>query len=62
MDEQQFEDTVAISAEVGFRLGHWIGRAGLIENAGGVGLDYLTLKDRLRSRREIWDFDRRTPT
>lgn len=58
VEEQEFKDTVAISAEVGFRLGHWIGRAGLIENTGGIGLDYLTLKDRLQLSAQFWHFDR----
>jgi phospholipid/cholesterol/gamma-HCH transport system substrate-binding protein len=58
VQEQEYKDTVAISAEVGFRLGHWIGRAGLIENTGGVGVDYLTLKDRLMLSAQLWNFDR----
>ncbi len=55
-DEAEFKDTVAFSAEVGYRLGNWIGRAGLIENSGGAGIDYLTLKDRLQFSAEMWDF------
>jgi phospholipid/cholesterol/gamma-HCH transport system substrate-binding protein len=54
-DEAQFKDSVAISAEVGYRIGHWVGRAGVIENSGGAGIDYLTLKDRLRFSAEMWD-------
>ncbi len=57
-DQQSYKDTVAFSAEVGYRLGQFIGRAGLIENSGGAGLDYLTLKDRLRFSADIWNFDR----
>jgi phospholipid/cholesterol/gamma-HCH transport system substrate-binding protein len=56
--ETEFKDTAAISAEVGFRFGHWIGRAGLIENTGGVGIDYLALKDRLLLSTQFWNFDR----
>ncbi len=52
------ENTVALSAEVGFRLGHWIGRAGLIENTGGFGIDYLTLKNRIQLSAQLWNFDR----
>jgi phospholipid/cholesterol/gamma-HCH transport system substrate-binding protein len=55
-DEVEYRDTVAFSAEVGYRLGNWIGRAGMIENSGGAGIDYLTLKDRLRFSAEMWDF------
>jgi len=58
VDKEEFKKNVAISAEVGYRLGNWIGRAGLIENTGGAGLDYLLLKDRLRFSAEVWDFDR----
>ncbi|MEX0879899.1 MAG: MlaD family protein [Thermoanaerobaculia bacterium] len=57
-DQQTYKDTMAVSAEVGYRLGQFIGRAGLIENSGGAGLDYLTLKDRLRVSADIWNFDR----
>jgi phospholipid/cholesterol/gamma-HCH transport system substrate-binding protein len=57
-EQAEFKDTVAVSAEVGFRLGHFIGRAGLIENTGGVGLDYLTLKNRLLLSAQVWNFDR----
>ncbi len=54
-DEVEYKDSVAFSAEVGYRLGNFIGRAGMIENSGGVGLDYLTLKDRLQLTAEAWD-------
>lgn len=57
-DQVEYKDTVAISAEVGFRLGHWIGRAGLIESTGGFGADYLTLKNRLQLSAQFWNFDR----
>ena len=57
-DEITYKNTFAVSAEVGYRLGNWIGRAGVIESRGGVGLDYLTLKDRLRFSAEVWDFGR----
>jgi phospholipid/cholesterol/gamma-HCH transport system substrate-binding protein len=56
-DETKFTDTVAFTAQVGYRLGHWIGRVGLTENSGGGGIDYLTLRDRLRFSADVWDFD-----
>jgi phospholipid/cholesterol/gamma-HCH transport system substrate-binding protein len=59
-DQTSFKDTVAISAQVGWRYGQFIGRAGVFENSGGAGLDYLALKDRLRVSAEIWNFDRRS--
>ena len=52
------ENTFAISAEVGWRYGNVVGRAGIIESSGGVGLDYLALKDRLRLSAEIFGFNR----
>jgi phospholipid/cholesterol/gamma-HCH transport system substrate-binding protein len=48
----------AISAEVGYRIGNWVGRAGLIESTGGAAIDYLALKDRLRFSAEMFDFAR----
>ncbi|MFY9550047.1 MAG: MlaD family protein [Thermoanaerobaculia bacterium] len=56
-DEAKFSNDVAFTAQVGYRLGHWIGRAGLTENKGGGGIDYLTLKDRLRISADVWNFD-----
>ena len=58
-DETSFKDTVAITAQVGWRFGQFVGRAGVTENSGGAGLDYLTLKDRLRFSADVWHFDRR---
>ncbi|MEP6993596.1 MAG: MlaD family protein [Acidobacteriota bacterium] len=57
-DITSYKNTFAISAEVGWRYGAVVGRAGVIESRGGVGLDYLTLKDRLRFSADIWDFGR----
>jgi len=55
-DIAEFKDTIAFTAQVGYRLGHWIGRAGLTENSGGGGIDYVTLKDRLRLSVDAWNF------
>jgi len=57
-DVTTYRQIPAVSAEVGYRLGHWVGRAGLIESTGGAGIDYLTLKDRLRFSAEMFDFGR----
>ncbi len=57
-DTTSYKNTVAISAEVGYRLGDFVGRAGMIESRGGAGLDYLALKDRLRFSADVWDFGR----
>ena len=54
----EYKDKIAISAEVGYRLGPWVGRAGVIQNSGGAGIDYMTLKDRLRFSAEMCDFGR----
>jgi phospholipid/cholesterol/gamma-HCH transport system substrate-binding protein len=51
-------NTFAISAEVGWRYGNVVGRAGIIESSGGIGLDYLGLKDRLRLSAELFGFNR----
>jgi phospholipid/cholesterol/gamma-HCH transport system substrate-binding protein len=57
-DVTTYKQRPAISAEVGYRLGNWVGRAGVIESTGGAGLDYLALKDRLRFSAEMFDFGR----
>ncbi len=57
-DVEYKQDTAAISAEVAFRLGQFTGRAGVIENTGGVGVDYQTLKNRLMLSAQFWNFSR----
>jgi phospholipid/cholesterol/gamma-HCH transport system substrate-binding protein len=57
-DEVSYKDSVAVSAEVGFRLQNFIGRAGLIENTGGFGIDYLGLRNRLMLSAQFWNFGR----
>ena len=57
-EENKFEDTFSVSALVGWRWNDVILRGGLIESRGGAGVDYYTLKDRLRLSAEMWDFNR----
>jgi phospholipid/cholesterol/gamma-HCH transport system substrate-binding protein len=56
--QTELKDQAAVSAEVGYRLGQFVGRAGLIENTGGFGVDYLGLKDRLQLSAQFWNFNR----
>jgi phospholipid/cholesterol/gamma-HCH transport system substrate-binding protein len=58
IDTTELKDQLAITALLGYRLGSWDLRAGLIEGRGGAGLDYSILKDRLRFTGEIFDFNR----
>jgi phospholipid/cholesterol/gamma-HCH transport system substrate-binding protein len=58
VDETTYKNTFGVTAQVGWRYGNVIGRAGVTESRGGVGLDYLTLKDRLRFSADVWDFGR----
>lgn len=57
-DFEERKDDFAISALFGYRWGNLAGRAGIMENRGGAGIDYLLLKDRLRFSADIWDFSR----
>jgi phospholipid/cholesterol/gamma-HCH transport system substrate-binding protein len=57
-DLTTYKQRFALSAQVGYRLGNFVGRAGVFESKGGAGIDYLTLKDRLRFSAEAWDFGR----
>ncbi|MEO1942373.1 MAG: MlaD family protein [Campylobacterales bacterium] len=51
------EDRFLISAQLGKRYGDWLIRGGVIENTGGVGLDYFHWKDRLKLSGELFDFN-----
>jgi phospholipid/cholesterol/gamma-HCH transport system substrate-binding protein len=51
------KDRFLISAQLGKRYGDWLIRGGIIENTGGVGLDYFALKDNLKLSGEIFDFN-----
>ena len=53
-----FKDDYAFTALVGYRYRDFTGRAGLIESRAGVGLDWETLKRKLRLSAELYDFSR----
>lgn len=55
-----FKDTFGFNAMVGWRYFDWTGRAGVIESRAGVGLDWETLRRRLRFTAELFDFSRDT--
>lgn len=55
-----FKDTFGFNAMVGWRYFDWTGRAGIIESRAGVGLDWETLRRRLRLTAEVFDFSRDT--
>jgi phospholipid/cholesterol/gamma-HCH transport system substrate-binding protein len=57
-DTQELKDEFAISALFGYRWKDFAIRAGLLESRGGGGIDYVTLKDRLRFSADLWDFNR----
>ena len=46
-----------INAEIGKRYYNLLLRGGIIENTGGLGLDYFMNQDRLRITGEIYDFN-----
>ena len=45
-----------LSAQVGKRYEDILFRAGIIENSGGIGLDYFLLNDQLKASLEAFDF------
>ena len=55
--EQDNKDRFLVSAQLGKRYGNWLVRGGIIENTGGVGLDYFALKDRLKLSGDLFDFN-----
>ncbi len=57
-DTEERKDEFAISALFGYRWKDFGVRAGLLESRGGAGIDYMTLKDRLRFSADLWDFNR----
>ena len=58
LQSQEFKDEFGITALIGWKWADWALRAGLIETRGGAGIDYKTLRNRLRFSADIWDFNR----
>lgn len=52
------EDTLVVSAELGYRFGNTFLRGGMIESRGGVGIDQFFLKDKLQLTAEAFDFSK----
>ncbi|HVE66760.1 MAG TPA: MlaD family protein [Thermoanaerobaculia bacterium] len=57
-ETEERRDDFAVSAMFGYRWNDFAIRAGLLESKGGAGIDYATLKDRLRFSADLWDFNR----
>ena len=58
VNRTEFKDELAIGAMVGWRWNQFTLRGGLIESRGGGGIDYATLRNRLRFSADMWDFNR----
>jgi len=58
VNRTEFKDQLAISALVGWKWNDFILRGGLIESRGGGGIDFSTLRNRLRFSADMWDFNR----
>ena len=58
VNRTEFKDQLAIGAMVGWRWNQFTLRGGLIESRGGGGIDYATLRNRLRFSADMWDFNR----
>jgi len=54
------EQRLALTAMFGKRWGDLVGRIGLIESSGGIGLDYLLFQDRLKLSANIYGWTRPT--
>ncbi len=50
------KDKLLLSAQIGKRFRDVVIRGGILENTGGFGVDYYTLKDRLQLTVEAFDF------
>jgi phospholipid/cholesterol/gamma-HCH transport system substrate-binding protein len=57
VNKKHIEDKTYITAEYGKRFNNLLIRGGIIENTGGVGLDYYLNNDRLILSSEIYDFN-----
>jgi phospholipid/cholesterol/gamma-HCH transport system substrate-binding protein len=58
VNRTEFRDELAISAMVGWKWSGFTLRGGLIESRGGGGIDFATLRNRLRFSADMWDFNR----
>ena len=58
VNRTEFRDELAISAMVGWKWNGFTLRGGLIESRGGGGIDFATLRNRLRFSADMWDFNR----
>jgi phospholipid/cholesterol/gamma-HCH transport system substrate-binding protein len=54
--EEWEKDELLFNAQIGKRFKNLIIRGGLIESTGGLGIEYLTLNDRLKLSFEAFDF------
>jgi phospholipid/cholesterol/gamma-HCH transport system substrate-binding protein len=54
------EQRLALTAMFGKRWGDLVGRIGLIESSGGIGLDYLLFQDRLKLSANVYGWTRPT--
>ena len=55
---QSYQDKLAISAQMGYRINNTVLRAGLVASRGGVGVDQLLWSDKVLLTGEMWDFNR----
>ena len=55
---QTYEDELALSLQLGYRLKNTVVRAGLIESRGGLAIDQMLFSDRFQLSGEAWDFAR----
>ncbi|MCG8456645.1 MAG: MCE family protein [Holophagales bacterium] len=58
IEERKIEDKFTFDAQLGYRLGDFTVRAGLIDSAAGGALDYHVLDRRLSFSLEAFDFSR----
>jgi phospholipid/cholesterol/gamma-HCH transport system substrate-binding protein len=51
------EGRVYFSAQYGKRYRNWLFRAGIIESAGGIGIDYFIKNDTMKFTTDLYDFN-----